>query len=566
VTETQQQLRQGDVVAKKYEIDAVVGHGPIGTTYTARSLASARKVAVKVIHGASIGMASAQGVVGRIQAARADALVPVLDIGEHNGQIFVVSELFEGDSLRRLMDSYAGERKSFTLQEACQIIVRVLEAVEAAHAAGLVHRHVAPSNILVQSRVVGPGAGKMVRTIKLNSLGFSELIGPSTLEEKLTDGIDRKYMAPELSSPSTGGTIQSDIYSAGVIFYELLCGQTPMSTYLSPTQIREELPKHVDGIVDIALAGQAEDRYPSARDMINDIQRAFTDDDRPVSKTSTRTIAMVVGGSVLALLAMGSFLALNDPAKKAARADQAQRARVIRENPVDAALQKTKAEGHTNMVFIPEGTFIRGRMRSESPALVQATEPEAQEEKVPGFYIDMFEWPNELGANPPIRVKHDDAAALCSSRGKRLCSAVEWERACKGPEMNIYGYGDAYVTETCGAKPGGDVNNDGALDRASGSLASCRSGWGVHDMSGGAYEWTSTAGRTANFLLLKGGKLNHAPESATRCAFALEQNPTNADASISFRCCMDDGAPPPVSPGNAPPAPVAPPADGPAPQ
>jgi len=563
VTGSQQQLRQGDVVAKKYEIDAVVGQGPIGTTYTARALANGKKVALKVINGASIGVAAAQGVVSRIQAARADALVPVIDFGEHNGQLYVASELFEGDTLRRLMDSYAGERKSFNLQEACQIVVRVLEAVEAAHAAGLVHRHVKPANVLVQSRAVGPGVGKTVRTIKLNSLGFSELIQPGTLEEKLADGTDRKYMAPELSSPTTGGTIQSDIYSVGVIFYELLCGQTPMGTYLSPTQIREELPKHVDDIVDIALAGQAEDRYPSARDMMNDIQRAFTDDDKPVSKMSTRTIAMVVGGSVLVLLAVGGFLAMNDPSEKAARADQAQRARIIKENPIDAALQKSKAEGHTNMVYIPEGTFIRGRMRSEAPSLVQATEPEAQEEKVPGFYIDMFEWPNELGGNPPIRVKHDDAAALCASRGKRLCSAVEWERACKGPEMNIYGYGNTYSAETCGAKPGGDVNNDGLLDRASGSLAGCKSGWGVYDMSGGAYEWTDTAGRNPKFRLLKGGKLNQTPEAANRCAFALEQNPTLSDASISFRCCMDDGAPPPVTPAAE--APVAP-ADGSTPQ
>ncbi len=554
MTGSQQQLRQGDVVAKKYEIDALVGEGPIGTTYTARNLSSGKKVALKVIHGPSVGMAVAQGVVQRIQAARADALVPVLDSGEHAGQLFVVSEVFEGETLRRMLDSYAGERKSFSLQEACQIVVRVLEAVEAAHAAGLVHRQIKPANVLVQSRAVGPGQGKMVRTIKLNTLGFSELIQPATLEERLADGVDRKYMAPELSSPASGGTIQSDLYSVGVIFYELLCGQPPMGTYLSPTQIRDDLPKHVDDIVDIALGGQAEDRYPSARDMINDIQRAFTDDDKPSARLPVRTVAMIVGGSVMALLALGAFLVLNDPAEKAARADQAQRARIIKENPVNAALQEAKAKGHTNTVFIPEGTFIRGRMRGESPQVVQATEPEAVEEKVAGFYIDMFEWPNELGGNPPVRVKYDDAAALCASKGKRLCTAVEWERACKGPEMQVYGYGDTFNADTCGTRPGGDVNNDGQLDRASGSMEKCRSGWGVYDLSGGAYEWTSSAGRNGKFRVLKGGKLSEAPASGSRCAYGLDQNPTLADASISFRCCMDDGA----APDAAPPDPAAP--------
>ncbi len=553
-------LRQGDVVAKKFEVDALIGEGPTGKSYKARALSSGRPVCIKVLTGAPLPASATAPVVQKIQSARADALVPLVEVGEHAGATYVVSELFEAESLRRLMDSYAGQRKSFTLQEACQIVVRVLEAVEAAHQAGLVHRHVKPANVLINTKQVGPG--KVVRTVKLNGLGLSELVNPGALAESIAESTDSRYMAPELTSPSSGGTVQTDLYSVGVIFYELLCGQTPMGTYLSPTQVREDLPKHVDDIVDIAIAGEAADRYPSARDMINDIQRAFTDDDKPAAGMPKRTIGMVVGGSVLALAAIGGFFALNDPEAAARKDDDSQRARVIRENPIDASLQKAKAEGHPNMAFIPTGKFIRGRMRSEGGSVAAATEPLAVEVEVAGYYIDLFEYPNEVGGHPVVNATRTDAAGACAAQGKRLCSAMEWERACKGPEMNIYGYGNTYNGEACGTDPGGDKDADGHLDRASGSQESCKSGWGVYDLSGGAIEWTADNAANTKFGIVKGGKLGGG-QQGTRCAYAVDFNSGNTNRATGFRCCMDDNGKLPIDP-DAPPPPPADPAAAPA--
>lgn len=547
-------LRQGDVVAKKYEIEAQVGTGPTGVTYAARLLSGGKKVSIKMLHGPSIGMERALAATQRIGAAKADALVPLLETGEHNGQLWVASEHFEAESLRRLMDSYAGEKKSFSLQEACQIAVRVLEAVEAAHQAGLVHRHIKPSNVLVHSKSVGPGSGKTVRTIKLNGLGFSELMHERALDENLGERpTDRRYLAPELASLSAGGTIQTDIFSVGIMLYELLTGQTPMGTYLSPTQIRDDLPKHVDGIVDIAISTNPEDRYPSARDMINDIQRAFNDDEKPATGISGKHLVLMLGGSVLVLGAIGVMFAMNDPEDEARRADEALRAKVINENPVSAKEQEAKAVGHPNMAWVPAGTYISGRMFSESEKVALATEPRAEVKKSEAFYIDLFEWPNQVGANPDIRVSAGEAAALCEGVGKRLCTANEWERACKGPEQNVYGYGNAYNPATCGTDPGGDRNRDGQLDRAAGSSEECKSGWGVYDMSGSALEWTSTTGRTnTGFQVLKGGKLGQ-PEAGSRCAYGTETNGASTNAAIGFRCCLDDGK---ELPGAVPPAPA----------
>ncbi len=550
-------FRQGDVVAKKYEVESQLGAGPTGVTYAARSLGSGKKVCVKVLSGSSVGLGAGGAALERVQAVRSDALVPLLEVGEHGGSLYVVTEFFEAESLRRLMDRYAGERKPFTLQEACQIVVRVLEAAEVAHRAGMVHRHIKPANVLVNTRIVGPGEGKSVRTVKLDGLGFSEMIQPGTLAEGLVDRPDVRYLAPELASPSSGGTVQTDIYSVGVMFYELLCGQTPMGTYLPPSHVREDLTKHVDDIVDIAISANAEDRYLSARDMINDVQRSFTDDDKPAARTSLRAIGMVVGGSVLGTLAIVGFFAMNDPVKKAHSDDKALRAKIVNENPIDAAQMEAKGAGHPNMAYIPKGSMIVGRMHGENSKVAQPTEPLAQVAQVGSFYIDLFEFPNEVGAFPVVNKSRAEAEAQCATRGKRLCSAMEWERACKGPEMDTYGYGTSYVAATCGSQPGGDKDRDDHLDRASGSFEGCKSGWGVYDLSGGAMEWVARSGSDPRLGHHKGGKLTQ-PEQGFRCAFVTEVRVTDTNRATAFRCCMDDDGQLPIDPSAPPPAPAVP--------
>lgn len=551
-------LSPGDVVAQKYEIELALGGGPVGRTYLARLQGGGKRVVIKLINGPGADAAAVARVIAKVQSVKSDALVEVLDHGNHRGSTFVVMEYFEAESLRRLMDEYAGQRKPFSLPESAQIIARALEAVDAAHRAGLIHRHLKPQNILVASKQVGPGQGKVVRTIKITGLGLSELCAPAVLNEGITDRPEARYLAPELSVPSAGGSPQADIYSAGVIFYELLTGQTPRGTYLSPSQVREDLPENVDAIVDIALAANAEDRFPTVRDMINNIQRTFTEDGPKETSLPKRTIAMVVGG-VLALAAaalVGVFVM--DPARGARVQDETLRAEVVKENPAPAAdLVKQKLAGHEDMVFVPEGTFIRGRMRAEDSNTAAATEPMAEKTKTGGFLIDRFEWPNKNGDHAQVRVTVAEAETLCASVGKRLCTADEWERACKGPENLIYTYGDSYDAAKCGGDVPADGDRDDHLDAASGALAGCTNPYGVFDMSGGAREWTSAPDPSnAKFRVVKGGKKGM-PERGTRCAYGEGANPTNADRALGFRCCLGDGET--ISPtGATPAAPAAP--------
>ena len=559
----QQSLRQGDVLAKKYEVDAFLGNGSTGSSWSARQLSSGKKVAIKLMAGAALEPSTVQPVLQQLKETSDDALVGLIDYGEHEGQLFVVQEYFDGDSLRRLMDEYAGQKKSFSLTEACQIVVRALEAADAAHRKGLVHRHIKPGNIMIQSKSVGPGSGKAVRTVKLTGLGFSALVDPVTLSENLGERADNRYLAPELSVPHAGGTPQADIYSVGVIFYVLLTGQTPMGTYLSPSQIREELTKHVDDIVDIAIDANVDNRYPTARDMINDIQRTFTDDEKPAPTISSKQTMMVVAGSLGVIAVIVGAMFLNDPAAEAKRADQTLRASVVKENPAaDRGTIEAKLRGHPNMAYIPAGTFIHGRMRSEDGKVALATEPLAAKEKIGAFYIDVFEHENAKGGHPSVGITWEDAGGACSARGKRLCSATEWERACKGPENTVYSYGDTFTTEACGSDVAVDTDHDGASDWKSGGKEACKSGWGVYDLSGGPAEWTGTSGANGKFKVYKGGKGGQ-PQSAARCSWSNDQSPTLANRTLSFRCCMDDDGKLPVDPNAAPPVPEIPaPVDG----
>lgn len=266
------QLRAGDVVAKRFEVDGTLGVGPCGASYRVRRLDQPGRAVLKLIAGPAAPAPVAEDLLRRVRRVDSDRMVVPTDTGDHLGMRWVAMPEAEGESLRRLMDTYAGEKRSFSLQEACQIVAQVLEGLCAAHERGLVHRLVKPNNAVVQTRKV---EGRFARSVRVTGLGLLELVHPAVLQEGLAERADSRYLAPELSFPSQGATAQADVYSVGVVFYELLCGQTPEGTYLSPTQLRDDLPMHVDDIIDIAIAANPEDRYPSARDMINDLHRAF---------------------------------------------------------------------------------------------------------------------------------------------------------------------------------------------------------------------------------------------------------------------------------------------------
>jgi formylglycine-generating enzyme required for sulfatase activity len=191
---------------------------------------------------------------------------------------------------------------------------------------------------------------------------------------------------------------------------------------------------------------------------------------------------------------------------------------------------------HPEMLYIPSGPVIMGRLNQEDLSVASQSEPLAKVKQVGAFYIDRFEYPNRLkdadGQDqlPVAKANWQSASDACSEQGKRLCTEQEWEKACKGPGNWIYSYGDTYDQDMCG----GGVDEKYSI----GERDTCVSGYGVWGMSGGPREWTNTeAGSSGKRQVVKGGMRSN-NERGSRCAFSVDESASYADSTLSFRCCL----------------------------
>ena len=287
-----------------FEILEELGSGGMGRVFRARQRSVARSVAIKVPHrSAALEPGARLRLLREAQAVaqlRHPSVVPLLQVGEHEGAPFLVFELSEGRSLAKVVaDLVHGRvpRSGESLgrpgepypRAAVQVLVSALEGLSAAHEAGIVHRDVKPDNVLLEEdgrvRVVDFG---LARRIDQDTLTESrELIG--------TVG----YMAPELvRSPHAAGP-WSDVWSAGVVLYELLAlrrpfeGETTLQilrriegSELVPLHVSHGVPKPLSAIVEKALSREISGRYPSARELLADL-RAFLEGREVRARPST---------------------------------------------------------------------------------------------------------------------------------------------------------------------------------------------------------------------------------------------------------------------------------------
>jgi hypothetical protein len=193
------------------------------------------------------------------------------------------------------------------------------------------------------------------------------------------------------------------------------------------------------------------------------------------------------------------------------------------------------------MAWIPPGTFRAGTPPNRTPRVADE-EMAGVPVEMGGFYIDLLPWPNEPNAIPTTNVSRDEAEQLCLGKGKRLCTELEWERACKGPESTTYEYGDVYRKDVCGT----GVTIEQASRRPTGEHAQCKSGFGVSEMHGGIFEWTSSVwGRGSKDGaqgVLRGGN-SVAGEIVGRCANAIARSPSKKSPTMGLRCCAGPKSP-----------------------
>lgn len=179
---------------------------------------------------------------------------------------------------------------------------------------------------------------------------------------------------------------------------------------------------------------------------------------------------------------------------------------------------------------------------------------------VASFCMDLYEAPNQAGAEPLVMQSAVDAEAYCASIGKRLCTEDEWDIACEGPNQSIYPYGDAHIDGECNDYKTWKAPNEGVLNtwpsqaaqdevdklyqaEPSGSLPGCVSGYGVFDLTGNVEEWVvRTKPHVNNYPhVMKGCYWSGCyGGSKPKCS---STNPAHADGfkyyETGFRCCAD---------------------------
>ena len=145
--------------------------------------------------------------------------------------------------------------------------------------------------------------------------------------------------------------------------------------------------------------------------------------------------------------------------------------------------------------------------------------------------MDAYEWPNREGEIPRTFVNQKEASDSCRQTGKRLCTQAEWHDACQGPDGAAYPYGSKYNENYCPAK-------ESAAAR-SGRFPVCRSYYGVLDMTGNLWEWTSTPSKTdPDFYMVVGGNWDAGNEAT--CSLAkFSFYPRVRYPFVGFRCCQD---------------------------
>jgi len=143
--------------------------------------------------------------------------------------------------------------------------------------------------------------------------------------------------------------------------------------------------------------------------------------------------------------------------------------------------------------------------------------------------VDAYEYPNQPDATPKDMVSQEEAARICKNEGKHLCSIEEWQAACRGKDGFKYSYGKSYKQNKC--------NTNTKSAKRSGRKTQCRSWYGMYDMNGNLWEWTSsTSKQHPDKFLVAGGAWNTNNESScSESKFSFY--PQNQYPSVGFRCC-----------------------------
>ncbi len=274
------------VINDRYKILKQIGSGGMGDVFLAEHILLKKKVAIKILH---YDQSLKKNILERFKREAIAAsnvgqsnIADVTDFGyTKNGQAFLVMEYVDGVSLSELLK----EEGALPLHQALSIASQIALALYFAHGKGIIHRDLKPENILITTKEgIYPFA-------KLVDFGISKIVGDKI--KRTTASITQSgsiFGTPEYMSPEQAGgnkvSFPTDIYSLGVVFYEMLTGQIPFSddNYMKilqkhlyetpklPSEVNPDLPKEIDNIVMKCLEKEPEKRYGSMLDFVTDMK------------------------------------------------------------------------------------------------------------------------------------------------------------------------------------------------------------------------------------------------------------------------------------------------------
>lgn len=274
-------IAKGQLINDRYEIEKLVGEGGMANVYLARDTILDRKVAVKVLRG---DLAGDEKFVRRFQREALSAsslshpnIVEIYDVGEDEGNFYIVMEYIEGKTLKQLIK----KRGVLSLPEAIDIMLQLLDALASAHDSYIIHRDIKPQNIMIKESGL----------VKITDFGIAMALNSAQLTQTNSVMGSVHYLPPEQAS-GKGSTIRSDIYSLGILMFEMLTGKVPFKgdsaveialkhmkePLPNPKELNPVIPVSVENIILKATAKNPKNRYKDVREMKDDIKTCLDEE------------------------------------------------------------------------------------------------------------------------------------------------------------------------------------------------------------------------------------------------------------------------------------------------
>ena len=282
-------ITKGQKINDRYQIIRSIGEGGMANVYLAYDTILDRNVAVKVLRG---DLSEDEKFVRRFQREAISAsslthpnIVEMYDVGEDDGKYFIVMEYLEGTTLKSLVK----KRKNLTLAEVIDVMLQLTSGVSCAHESYIIHRDIKPQNVLILENGL----------VKITDFGIAMALNSNELTQTNSVMGSVHYLPPEQAN-GTGSTVKSDIYSLGILMFEILTGKLPFKgenaveiaikqmkePIPSVCEINPEIPQSIENVILKATAKNPKNRYDNVNEMHDDIKSALDKDRRDEKKIS----------------------------------------------------------------------------------------------------------------------------------------------------------------------------------------------------------------------------------------------------------------------------------------